>query len=149
MIKKIVFPILIVLLAALAATALVRTRPQVETREVVTLAPLARTMTVERQDVRLDVRAQGTVLPRTETTLISQVAGEVTAIPATTTVTAEADLSIAKSAAPETALAGGALTYTVTATNNGPASAPNVEIVEEVRFPKGPSYFAMVRSPQR
>jgi ribosomal protein S18 acetylase RimI-like enzyme len=23
------------------------------------------------------------------------------------------------------------------------------EIVEEVRFPKGPSYFAMVRSPQR
>ncbi len=78
-IKKILLPIAILLVSALATAALVRTRPQVETQEVVTLAPLVRTMTVERQDVRLDVRAQGTVLPRTETTLISQVAGEITA----------------------------------------------------------------------
>ena len=78
--KKIIFPIAVLLVSALATAALVRTRPQVETREVVTLAPLVRAMTVERRDLALDVRAQGTVLPRTETTLVAQVAGEVVAV---------------------------------------------------------------------
>lgn len=78
--KKILIPIAILLLSALATAALVRTRPQVETREVVTPAPLVRAMTVDRRDVALDVRAQGTVLPRTETTLVAQVAGEIVAV---------------------------------------------------------------------
>ncbi len=80
--KKAIIPIVIIAVSALATRALVRSRPQVETQEVEPLAPLVRVMEVTRQDQALDVRAQGTVLPRTETTLISQVAGEVIRISA-------------------------------------------------------------------
>ncbi len=75
--KKALIPIAIILVSALATRALVRSRPQVETQDVAPLAPLVRVMDVVRQDQALDVRAQGTVLPRTETTLIAQIAGEV------------------------------------------------------------------------
>lgn len=78
--RKLLIPIAIVLVSALATRALVKSRPQVETREVETLAPLVRVAEVTRQDLTFDVRAQGTVLPRTETTLIAQVAGTVTSV---------------------------------------------------------------------
>ncbi len=80
--KKAIIPVVIILLSALATRALVRSRPEVETQEVEALATLVRVMEVARQDLAFDVRAQGTVLPRTETTLIAQVAGEVTRVSA-------------------------------------------------------------------
>ncbi len=80
--KKAIIPIVIIALSALATRALVRSRPQVETQEVEPLAPLVRVIEAARQDLALDVRAQGTVLPRTETTLIAQVAGEVVKVSA-------------------------------------------------------------------
>jgi uncharacterized repeat protein (TIGR01451 family) len=49
---------------------------------------------------------------------------------ASVTVIPQADLSIAKTAAPSPVLAGGTLTYTVTVTNNGPSSAQNVKITD-------------------
>ncbi len=79
-VKKAVIPIVIIAVSALATRALVRSKPQVETRSVEPLAPLVRVIEAARQDLVLDVRAQGTVLPRTETTLIAQVAGEVTRV---------------------------------------------------------------------
>ncbi len=78
--KKIIIPIATILLSTLATRALIRSRPQVETREVAPLAPLVRVIEATRQDLELDVHAQGTVLPRTETTLIAQVAGEVISV---------------------------------------------------------------------
>ena len=75
--KKAIIPVAIILVSGLATRALVRSRPQVETREVAPLAPLVRVIEVTRQDLAYDVTAQGTVLPRTETTLIAQVAGVV------------------------------------------------------------------------
>ncbi len=47
------------------------------------------------------------------------------------TVRGEADLRIAKTAAPDPVIAGNNLTYTLTATNDGPSSAVNV-VVEDV-----------------
>ncbi len=78
--KKLIIPVVIILLSALATRALVKSRPEVETRESVVLAPLVRVTEVARQDLTFDVKAQGTVLPRTETTLIAQVAGEIQSI---------------------------------------------------------------------
>lgn len=78
--KTLVLPILIVFLSAIATWALVQTKPQVETQDVEPLAPLVRVMAVASQDLDFDVLAQGTVLPRTETTLIAQVAGTVTSV---------------------------------------------------------------------
>lgn len=77
--KQILISVAIVLLSALAAAALVRSRPEVETQKVEPIAPLVRVLTAERTDVPLDVKAQGTVLPRTEAELVAQVAGEVVA----------------------------------------------------------------------
>ncbi len=75
--KKLLLPIVIIVLSALATWALVNTKPEVETKVAVPLAPLVRALEVVREDLTFDVRAQGTVLPRTETTLIAQVAGTV------------------------------------------------------------------------
>ena len=73
--KKLLIPIVIILISTLAAWALVNSKPKVETKVVEPLAPLVRATEIERQSFAFDVRAQGTVLPRTETTLIAQVAG--------------------------------------------------------------------------
>ncbi|MDT8273167.1 MAG: efflux RND transporter periplasmic adaptor subunit, partial [Desulfomonilia bacterium] len=50
---------------------------KVEQRPVSFLPPLVRVQTVQLQDVRLSVSSQGTVVPRTETVLVSQVVGTV------------------------------------------------------------------------
>src|SRR6478609_2254038 len=51
---------------------------------------------------------------------------------ATTPVTRDADLSVAKSVAPGSVAPGGALTYTITVTNNGPSTATSVVIDDSV-----------------
>ncbi len=75
-----ILSVVLILLSGLAARSLVRSRPQVETREVAPLPPLVRVIEVSSSDLAFDVHAQGTVLPRTETTLIAQVAGEVISV---------------------------------------------------------------------
>jgi RND family efflux transporter MFP subunit len=72
--------IAIVLVAVGIAKIVIATKPEIETQEVTTLAPLVRVLTVQPRDMTLDVQAQGSVLPRTETTLIAQVAGTVTRV---------------------------------------------------------------------
>ncbi len=48
------------------------------------------------------------------------------------TVITSADLSMAKSVTPDPLIAGAAATYTLTATNNGPSDAQNVQITDDV-----------------
>ena len=48
--------------------------------------------------------------------------------PATTTITTSADVAVTKSDTPDPVLAGGNITYTLTATNNGPSDAASVVI---------------------
>src|SRR5207253_990497 len=55
-----------------------------------------------------------------------------------TTVSASADLSLQKSDAPDPVLAGQLLTYTLTAQNQGPSSAPGVTVTDTL--PAGVSY---------
>jgi RND family efflux transporter MFP subunit len=77
---KLVLPVLIVLVGVLGSLALVRAKRPVETVRPAVPAPLVRVVVVRPRDVRLDVTAQGTVLPRTETTLAAEVAGRVVAV---------------------------------------------------------------------
>ncbi len=77
---KIVLPIVILAAGVLATAALISSKPEVETVQPEPVLPLVRVITVERQDVPLVVRTQGTVRPWTETTLVSQVAAEVVAV---------------------------------------------------------------------
>ncbi len=75
--RKTVLPIVIVALGLLGATVLVAARAKVETRPPELTAPLVRIRTVVPEDIRLDVWAQGTVQPRTESNLVSEVDGRV------------------------------------------------------------------------
>ena len=75
---KILLPLLIVVVGVAAAAVIVKARPSVERQVDAVPPPLVRAMTVTFEDVDLDVASQGTVEPVTESTLVAQVAGQVT-----------------------------------------------------------------------
>jgi len=76
--KKIVLPILVVLLGIVGATGLLRVRPSVATHRTARPLPMVRVMAVELQDVQLRIEAQGSITPRTESDLVAEVAGRIT-----------------------------------------------------------------------
>jgi multidrug efflux system membrane fusion protein len=75
--SRIVVPILILAAGVVGIGLLAVFRPKVEARPPPTVAPLVRVVVAERSDVPVRVRTQGTVVPRTESDLVPQVAGEV------------------------------------------------------------------------
>jgi RND family efflux transporter MFP subunit len=77
---KIFLPFIIILLGMTAATIMIRSRPEIEKRPVSFPPPLVRAQTVALRDVPLSVFSQGTVSPRTESDLVSQVAGQVISV---------------------------------------------------------------------
>lgn len=77
---KILLPILVLGVGLAAAVIMVRLRPQAETRVPESIAPLVRVRTVHFEDVRLSVHSQGSVAPRTQTTMAPQVRGKVVKI---------------------------------------------------------------------
>jgi RND family efflux transporter MFP subunit len=74
---RVLAPIAILSIGALGAAALVATRPSVETRLAEAPAPPVRVVRVEPQNLTLVVRTQGSVLPRTESSLVPEVSGQV------------------------------------------------------------------------
>lgn len=69
--------VLVLFVAAIMAYGLVATAPAPEQVEPEEVATSIRVQTVEKQRVRLEVRSQGTVEPRTESELIPEVSGKV------------------------------------------------------------------------
>ena len=76
--KKIVLPILVVLLGIFGATGLLRVRPSVANHSTARPLPMVRVVAVELQDVQLRIEAQGSITPRTESDLVAEVAGRIT-----------------------------------------------------------------------
>lgn len=76
--KKILLPMIVVLAACLAAFVVLATAPEVKRGTPEALLPAIRVMTPNPQDVLLKIRSQGTVMPRTESTLVPEVSGPVT-----------------------------------------------------------------------
>ena len=74
---KIILPIAVLIIGMLGAYALVKSREVVQTEPTEAPPPLVRVQSVYPTDFQLIVPAQGTVAPRTQTTLISQVAGQI------------------------------------------------------------------------
>jgi RND family efflux transporter MFP subunit len=76
-ILRIVLPVLVLAVAVIGALAMIRSKPEVETRRPVVLPPLVRAADVTVQDLQLTVKSQGTVAPRTESQLVPEVSGRV------------------------------------------------------------------------
>lgn len=69
---------IVVLAVGTGATwAMIHLRKEVETKPIEVLPPLVRSQVVVTKDLRIDVTTEGTVAPRTEISLIAEVAGRV------------------------------------------------------------------------
>lgn len=80
MLRKVVLPLLVLALCSAITYGLVTSKPEVVTKETPLFAPLVRAEVVQAKSVTFTVAAQGTVLPRTESSLVARVGGQVEAV---------------------------------------------------------------------
>jgi len=76
--KKLALPLAILALSALGGLGLIASGPKIENVEPPKVLPAVHVMEATPSDVRLTVRSQGTVAPRTESDLVPEVSGPVT-----------------------------------------------------------------------
>ena len=74
---KFILPVAFLALASLASFVLVQSRPAAMLQAPQPPALLVSTLVAERESVTFRVESQGSVTPRTETTLVSEVAGQI------------------------------------------------------------------------
>ncbi|MFQ5627648.1 MAG: efflux RND transporter periplasmic adaptor subunit [bacterium] len=77
---KIFTPIAILLMSLIGAVIIVVSKPDVKTSPAEAPRPLIRVLNVQKHNITMKVKSQGSVTPRTESTLVSQVAGRVVAV---------------------------------------------------------------------
>ena len=77
---KILLPIVILLLSALVTFIMIKSRAPVPTRSTPSYAPVVRVTEAVPESHRFIVNTQGTVSPRTEAALVSEVAGRVVSV---------------------------------------------------------------------
>lgn len=75
---KIVVPILVVLAGISISWAIVVHRPPLKSQVLESETPLVQVIRVEPQTLKLNIRSQGVVVPRTEIDLVPEVAGQIT-----------------------------------------------------------------------
>lgn len=75
--KKIFIPLGAILISTLIMVVLTNSKPDVAKKAPEVTKPLIRTVVARKQQVQVKVKSQGAVMPRTESTLVSQVAGQV------------------------------------------------------------------------
>ncbi len=74
---KFILPVLVLGLGVAGAWKMIALRPVVETQLPETVVPLVRVLQIHPQNLQFKVRAQGTVVPRTEIALVPEVSGKV------------------------------------------------------------------------
>jgi RND family efflux transporter MFP subunit len=77
MMRKIIVPAVIVLVAIFGAVTLLATSPQLEPSMPEPVATTVRVLYAEPESIRLTVHSQGTVAPNTESELVAEVSGRV------------------------------------------------------------------------
>ena len=75
--QKLWVPLIIAGLSILGAGVVVATAPSVEYKEPARASPTVRTIAAKMQTIRYRVRSQGTVQPRTEADLVSEISGRI------------------------------------------------------------------------
>lgn len=74
---KVLLPILVIALGVLGLVGMIAARPKVETKQAESLPPLIRVVAAEVRDMQWRVQAQGSVAPRTESSIVPEVSGRV------------------------------------------------------------------------
>jgi RND family efflux transporter MFP subunit len=77
---KFILPAVFILVAVAVTLVLIQSRPVAAREEKIAPAPLVRVMSVEPEDVQMNVSAEGEVAPHTETTIVAQVGGRIDAV---------------------------------------------------------------------
>jgi len=77
---KVFLPIGVLVVGGLVAAVLILTKPRAERRAAPRLGPLVRVMNASAGSEQITVRSQGTVEPRTEISLVAEVAGRVVSV---------------------------------------------------------------------
>ena len=79
---KVILPVAFLALASLISFALIQSRPAAMVQPAQPPALLVSTLVAEGRSVTFSVESQGLVTPRTETTLMSEVAGQIVEVSA-------------------------------------------------------------------
>ena len=74
---KKILPVLIIVFASMAAWALINARPEIATASVAPPALLVDVVQAKRNPVTFSVQSQGSVAPRTQTTLVAEASGQI------------------------------------------------------------------------
>ena len=74
---RILLPLIVIAVGAYSAFTMIQNRPAPVTQQVEIPPPSVRVISVQPENIRLKVRAEGTVAPRTETELVPEVSGRV------------------------------------------------------------------------
>lgn len=74
---RLILPVAVLAICVLAGIALIRSSPKAERRQPPPVVPTVEVMTVQQTNYPVVIRSQGTVVPRTESTLIPEVSGQV------------------------------------------------------------------------
>ena len=74
---KKILPVLIIVFASVAAWALINARPEIATASVAPPALLVDVVQAKRNPVTFSVQSQGSVVPRTQTTLVAEASGQI------------------------------------------------------------------------
>jgi RND family efflux transporter MFP subunit len=77
---KVLLPLVVVIVGAIVAAAMIRSKEDPEIRETEVPVPTVRVKRIELRDVELVVHSQGTISPRTESVLVPEVSGRVTRV---------------------------------------------------------------------
>ena len=77
---RVLIPTAILIFSLVGAVILVLSKPDVKTAPTVAPRPLVRVQNLQPETVTMLVKSQGTVMPRTQSSLVSQVAGRVVSV---------------------------------------------------------------------
>ena len=75
--SKVILPLAIIALAGIVAWGLYLSKPAPKVNDITPAPLLVDAIEVAKQDIQVSVRAQGSVMPRTATTLVAEVAGRI------------------------------------------------------------------------
>ncbi len=78
--RYVLTPIAIILVAIVGLILVAALAPKPAKKPPVIKAPLVEVQAIERQDTRFTISSQGSVVPRTQTNLVSEVSGQITSV---------------------------------------------------------------------